>query len=704
MNKQSTMPKLTAPASAIEVPLNLLTIDETNARHDSPPDADIPLLAASIRHVGLLQPLVVIARGDVFGVIAGRRRLLALQMAFEDRPDILISCHEIHADDAAEASLAENYARKHMSTRELYHAFKAMGQVAKDEIAEAFGMDEKRVARILRLANLADPIMTAWDEGRINESQAQAYAMTADKDIQLSVWERVGEAGHYWSPSSIRSEIRALISGNINQRLIHYVGEEAYIAAGGAFEKDLFSDELIIKDPMLLSKLADDKLEADKACCEASLSRADSDQLNLQWVTERPPYDWQLRVEFEEYYETEADALRVAEIDSYLDNYNQELDELEFSDVDLDQQGQFLPGALKYFEDNGIDKNRILELVKLRQALIEEQAALVAKIRFRIPKDKGAVIAFGFINGDGFGVEFQYADYDAAGIKPPTSTGSSKTKLTSDAPKTQAGKDKEDTGSSRHAFLAMQVIKADTIALEAETMAANGDSAGLDMLLFILARSILSVEYNRGSNPAYAGLPAIREAGRGLSETIKQHGSVHGPAHGRLLEMNWMQEKDIAIAWDLYLAWVKSNRAELGAALLGIYWQPLANEYFESNSPVVVELLGEMVDPGPIEWAARFDREALLDMMSHKARLKVLHDFGLGSLANGLKKATSTAMVVNVLGADSDTDKLRGVDTETRAKINAWLPPTVQLHPVKRPELPKAKKKTKAKPKKKTDA
>jgi ParB family chromosome partitioning protein len=114
----------------ITIPLNKLLAWEGNVRQTEP-DKNIDELAASIASHGLLQSLVV--RKDKRGkyaVIAGQRRLLALQsLAKNGRIEIAkpIPCAVIDADaDADEISLAENVQREAMHPADEFDAFKAL--------------------------------------------------------------------------------------------------------------------------------------------------------------------------------------------------------------------------------------------------------------------------------------------------------------------------------------------------------------------------------------------------------------------------------------------------------------------------------------------------------------------------------------------------------------------------------------------------
>ena len=74
------------PHSLIHLPLGDLHASALNVRKHGPKAIDS--LAASIRSIGLLQPLIVRRNTDGFEVIGGKRRLKALEkIAHHAEPD-----------------------------------------------------------------------------------------------------------------------------------------------------------------------------------------------------------------------------------------------------------------------------------------------------------------------------------------------------------------------------------------------------------------------------------------------------------------------------------------------------------------------------------------------------------------------------------------------------------------------------------------
>ena len=142
----------------ISIPLNKLLAWEGNVRKTDP-GKGIDELAASIFAHGLLQSLVV--RKDKRGkyaVVAGRRRLLALESLVESgsmKPQTPIPCQVLDdGADATEISLAENVVREAMHPADEFEAFKALiekGMPVAD-VAARFGVTETVVQKRLKLA------------------------------------------------------------------------------------------------------------------------------------------------------------------------------------------------------------------------------------------------------------------------------------------------------------------------------------------------------------------------------------------------------------------------------------------------------------------------------------------------------------------------------------------------------------------------
>ena len=258
------------------IPLDKLVASPRNVRRASDPQADLQL-KADIAARGLLQNLVVTAvrkpRGR-FAVEAGARRLRALQSLAEE--GTLASTHEVcclilESPAAQEASLAENFQRLSMNPADECLAFQQLIEQGSDveTVAKNFGLTIRFVEGRLRLAGLAPVVFDALGAGEISLDVAKAYAATPDRERQTLVFEQVSRGYGSAYPDSIRRMMTQVTVSAADRRAL-LVGEEAYVAAGGRVERDLFSDEAGARwlDVALLERLASEKMDGRGADCD----------------------------------------------------------------------------------------------------------------------------------------------------------------------------------------------------------------------------------------------------------------------------------------------------------------------------------------------------------------------------------------------------------------------------------------------------
>jgi ParB family chromosome partitioning protein len=112
-------------------------------------------LAQSIRHNGIIQPLVVRPNGDRFQIIAGERRWRAAQKAGLHRVPCII--REVLEENVLELSLIENIQREELNPIEEANAYKKLLErqdLTQDEVAKRVGKDRSSITNALRLLKL----------------------------------------------------------------------------------------------------------------------------------------------------------------------------------------------------------------------------------------------------------------------------------------------------------------------------------------------------------------------------------------------------------------------------------------------------------------------------------------------------------------------------------------------------------------------
>ena len=275
-----------------DLPLSALTLGERNVRTVDDTPEELESLKASILAHGLIENLTVRVAGALYEVIAGKRRFRGMRELVEAgkiHPDLMVACRILDetANDT-EISLAENEARVAMHPVDQVTAFRRLTEegVDRDAIAERFGLSVRIVDQRLRLGGLPDEILEAGRENRLRLEHLHAFAATADTGRQTELWNRIKESDHQPGAHWIRSELtrQNLHATHARARL---VGVDAYTAAGGRVEVDLFSDgedeRAMLVDPDILDRLAAEKLQQVADDLKAKGWKWAEPHLELEW-------------------------------------------------------------------------------------------------------------------------------------------------------------------------------------------------------------------------------------------------------------------------------------------------------------------------------------------------------------------------------------------------------------------------------------
>ncbi|EMH0064550.1 ParB/RepB/Spo0J family partition protein [Providencia rettgeri] len=269
------------------LPLSALVQSELNVRKRPIDEKALSELADSIQAVGVLQNLVVYPMdNDVYGVAAGQRRLLALQQLVTKghlASSFPVPVKVVPESDALIISLTENSQREAMHPADQLHAFIELQKTGKNayEIGDLLGFSTHHVKKCLRLANMAPELLAELDADNITLDQLQALAGTPDHDRQVMVWNNA--IGWKKEPRYLREAVEETKTPVENNRLVKFVGLDAYEQAGGILEIDLFTEAGFIENAPLLEKLALDKLTV----CAELLADIESWQFGIARL-ERP--------------------------------------------------------------------------------------------------------------------------------------------------------------------------------------------------------------------------------------------------------------------------------------------------------------------------------------------------------------------------------------------------------------------------------
>src|SRR5437763_1963817 len=154
-------------AGLLEIPVGAVEPNPKQPRthfEDEPLDA----LAASIKEVGVLQPIVVRRAGGGYELIAGERRLRAAKRAgLATVPAVVRDSED---SDTLREALIENIHRQDLGPIELAEAFRSLLEdlgLKQEELAERVGVSRSHIANTLRLLQCTAEIQQLLADGKI---------------------------------------------------------------------------------------------------------------------------------------------------------------------------------------------------------------------------------------------------------------------------------------------------------------------------------------------------------------------------------------------------------------------------------------------------------------------------------------------------------------------------------------------------------
>jgi ParB family chromosome partitioning protein len=169
-------------AGLLEVPVNAVAPNpkQPRTRWD---EEEIDALAASIREVGILQPIVVRRSGERFELVAGERRLRAAKVA--GLATVPVVLRDTDDSDLLREALIENIHRQDLGPIELAEAFRQLLEelgLKQEELADRVGVSRSHIANTIRLLQLPLNTQQLLTDGRIQAGHARALLALGDAE------------------------------------------------------------------------------------------------------------------------------------------------------------------------------------------------------------------------------------------------------------------------------------------------------------------------------------------------------------------------------------------------------------------------------------------------------------------------------------------------------------------------------------------
>ena len=169
-----------------KLPIEQIHADRANPRR-SFDEAALEELAQSLKHQGVLQPILVRKDGKGYRIIAGERRWRAAQKAGLTELPVII--REASDAEAYELALVENIQRADLNPLEEAEAYRRLvdeRKLTQEQVADRVGKDRSSVANSLRLLHLPNEVKQLVSEGDLDMGHARAIlGLASSKEMVL---------------------------------------------------------------------------------------------------------------------------------------------------------------------------------------------------------------------------------------------------------------------------------------------------------------------------------------------------------------------------------------------------------------------------------------------------------------------------------------------------------------------------------------
>lgn len=174
----------------------LISLNKIKNNSDQPRKAfdneKIAELAESIKHHGIIQPLIVRESGENYIIVAGERRWRAAKMAgLKEVPAIIM---ELTDEDVLEISLIENIQRQDLNPIEEAFAYKKLlseFNITQVELSRRIGKSRTAITNTVRLINLDERVQSYLIDGIISEGHGRTLLSISDSEIQYELAQKV---------------------------------------------------------------------------------------------------------------------------------------------------------------------------------------------------------------------------------------------------------------------------------------------------------------------------------------------------------------------------------------------------------------------------------------------------------------------------------------------------------------------------------
>ena len=189
----------------------LVAVDRITVNPDQPrsrfDDDSLEEMAASMKEVGVLQPIVVTGGEDGYVLVAGERRWRAAKRA--GLTEIPAVVRESTGQPTLVEALIENVQRQDLTPLEEAHAYQQLLEnygMTQEQVASRVGKSRPAISNTLRLLQLPQEVQDMVDAGDLSAGHARALVGLDDAAYATHLAGRAVDDG--WSVRQIEEAVR----------------------------------------------------------------------------------------------------------------------------------------------------------------------------------------------------------------------------------------------------------------------------------------------------------------------------------------------------------------------------------------------------------------------------------------------------------------------------------------------------------------
>lgn len=178
-------------ASVCELPVGQIHRNPNQPRMQFD-ESDLEELTASIKEVGILQPIIVRPDGDGYEIVAGERRYQAACRAGLDTVPTLV--RETDETTSLELALVENIQRSNLNSIEEARAYRDLiGRtgMTQEQLAKKLAKSRSAITNALRLLDLPDEVQQMVFDGKLSAGHARAILGAASDEKRIMIAHKV---------------------------------------------------------------------------------------------------------------------------------------------------------------------------------------------------------------------------------------------------------------------------------------------------------------------------------------------------------------------------------------------------------------------------------------------------------------------------------------------------------------------------------